>query len=128
MRSQLFVRVTIQTIGRIDTKSDAVNDFLSWAVMTGRTGADTVGGNIMYGALNSSPVGDRMTLSTCTAWCFKGEITSAPGDGMSVGGMGGVKGVDMTAGTIATGREVLTDRQTDQTTVDIVTINTGRMG
>ena len=128
MRSQLFVRVTIQTISRIDTKSDAVNDFLSWAVMAGGTRADTVGDNIVYGALNSSPVGDRMTLSTCAARSFKGEITGAPGDGMSMGGMGGVKGIDMAAGTIATGAEVLTDGQAEQAAVDVVTAGATVMG
>ena len=47
---------------------------------------------------------------------------------VAMGSMGDVKGVDMTAGTITTDGEVLTDRGTNQSAVAIMTAGTAVMG
>jgi len=56
-------RVTIQTVGRIGSRSDGVDDLLSRAVMTGGAGSGPVGGNIMFGAFDLSPGRHHMTAA-----------------------------------------------------------------
>jgi len=47
---------------------------------------------------------------------------------VAVGGMDTLKDSAMTAGTVATGGEVLTDRAANQSAVDIMTAGTAVMG
>ena len=124
VRSQQLVRVAIQTIGRIGTSCDAVNDFLTRTVVTSGTGTDTVGINIVDGPFNAGPIGRRMTLTTETTWRLVGEITRTDCDGMPMSDVVGIKAAGMAGRTVAGAG--LPEGQTDPITgCGVVTAGTG---
>ena len=65
VRGQFLIRMTIQTMSGIGTQGYCINNLLSWAVVTGRTGTVPVGGYIMLGSLYLRPVSHNMTVA---AW------------------------------------------------------------
>ena len=60
---QFLIRMTIQTMSGIGTQGYCINNLLSWAVVTGRTGTVPVGGYIMLGSLYLRPVSHNMTAA-----------------------------------------------------------------
>ena len=59
-----FIRVASQAVGRIGAGVDGVDNLCSGAVMAGRTGTGTVGGDIVLGAINLRPVRHDMADAT----------------------------------------------------------------
>jgi len=62
--SDRLIRVTIQTVGRIDTRSDCVNDFLTRAAVTGGTGTRTVSEDVVLDTFDLGPTGNHVTAAT----------------------------------------------------------------
>ena len=101
VNGQLFVGVTWQTVSRIGTGCNGVDDFLTRAVMTGRTGPGAVGGNIVHATFDLRPGGNRMTVATWLTRCIEGEIAGTLGNGMTMGRVECIKTGGVTAGAIA---------------------------
>jgi hypothetical protein len=64
--------MTIQTISGIGTQGYCINNFLSWAFVTGKTGTVPVGGYIMLGfycsPVSQAGAGIVMTVAAWLAW------------------------------------------------------------
>ena len=121
---QVLVRVTRQTGGR-RAERDRIDNFLARAVVTGRTGADTVGRYVMGGAFNLKPAGSGVTVAAQLSRGFERQIARAFGHGVAVGAVEGSKSGRMTGRAIATGNEGLADCAVDRRTDGIVTATTG---
>ena len=72
VNGQQFVRVTIQTVSRIDSFGNRNGRFRSRAVVTGVTGSDTVSGDVVLGGFDLGPVGNHVTTATECSRCFVG--------------------------------------------------------
>jgi len=79
--SRQLGRMAIQTVGGIGSSRDGVDDLLSRAVMTGGAGTGPVGGNIMLGAFDLSPVRHHMTAA---AGCAVRKVAGTQGDCVGV--------------------------------------------
>ena len=77
VRGQILVRMAVQTMGRVGAQGDGINDLLSRAVMTGGTGTDPVGGDIVLDAFDFSPVRHNMTVAAEQARRIIGEVIGA---------------------------------------------------
>lgn len=71
--SQFLVGMASQTIGRVGTQGDGINDILSWTSMTGGAGTVSVGCEIVKG-LDGGPVRRRMTTTTGQPRCRIREV------------------------------------------------------
>ena len=71
----ILIRMTIQTISGIGigthTVGYCINNLLSWALVTGKTGTVPVGGYIMLGSLYFRPVSHNMTVAAWLAICIR---------------------------------------------------------
>ena len=103
MHDHVFVGVTRQTVGRIGTGGDGVDDFLTRAVMTGRTGSGPVGDDIVQAPFNFCPGARCMTVAAELTRRIKGEIASALDNGVSMGTVERIKTGTMTGRTVAWG-------------------------
>ena len=73
--------MAIQAVGRVGAGRDGGDDFSPRAVVTGFTGAGTVGGHIVLGAVDLAPVRYDMTSP---ARCSSGQIAGSQFNGMTV--------------------------------------------
>ena len=124
---QVLVGVTWQTVGRIGTGCDGVDDFLTRAVMTGATGAGTVSRNIVGGAFDLGPGGCRVTVATRLTRSVERQVARSFSNRMTMAGMQGVEAGGVTGGAVPC--STLTNRTADQGAVSsIVTACTAIMG
>ena len=72
--------------------------------MTGGTGSGTVGGNVVQGAFNFCPGGNRVTVATWLTWRIKGEIAGALCNVMTMGRVDCIKTGEVTGRTVTGGR------------------------
>ena len=121
---QVLVRMTRQTGGR-RAERDRIDNFLARAVVTGRTGAGTVGWYVMGGAFNLKPVRSGVTVAAQLSRGFERQIARAFGHGVPVGAVEGIIAGIVTGCAVTTGREVFVHRDAGQATVDIVTTAAG---
>ena len=96
--------MTIQTIGGVGPSSDSSNNLCSRAVVTGRTGTGAVGGDVVLGALNFSPVGDHVTAAT---GCAVGKIAGTQCNSVRMSCMAATEPAGVTSGTVTAGVEGL---------------------
>ena len=73
--------------------------------MTGGTGAGTVGGNVVQGAFNFCPGGNRVTVATRLTRRIKGEIAGALRNVMPMSSVNRIKTGEVTGRTV-TGRRL----------------------
>ena len=71
---QQLVGMAVETNSGIGARADGVNNLLSRAVMTGITGADPVGRNIVLGAFDFSPVRHNMAVAAEDARRLIGKV------------------------------------------------------
>ncbi len=128
VNGQQFVRVTVQTVGRIDSCGNRSGGFRTGAVVTGVTGSGTVGGDVVLGGFDLGPVGNDVTTTTDCSRCFVGQIACPFGYCMGMSGMDRLKTGGVTGRTAAAGSEVFTAGAADQNTVGIVTACTVCVG
>jgi len=121
VNGQVFVRMTIQTVGRVGTKCDRIDNFLTRAVVTGITGTRTIGGDVMFDTFDLGPGRNHVTVVTGLTRSLVGEVTGAQGHGMGVQRMDIFKPVDVTGHAVATGREGLADCIADPDAVGVMT-------
>lgn len=80
-------RMAIQTIGRIGACSYGVNYLLPRTVMTGFTGAWSVGGHIVFGAVDFTPSRHNVTAA---ARRTTGQVSGSQSNSMVVAVMGSI--------------------------------------
>ena len=118
-------RVTIQAVGGVGARCDGVDDLLSRAVVAGSTGAGPVGGDIVRGAFDLSPVRHHMTVAAGGA---ARKVAASQRNSMRMGCMRCFPASAMTGGAVAASGEVFADRQAPEAAVRIVTAGTAVMG
>lgn len=88
---QLLVRMAIQTMGRVGSSGDGVDNILPRAVVAGDTGPDPVGGNIMRDTFDFGPGRHGMTVTAGEPRRIEREVVGTDFDRMSeiamVGGL-----------------------------------------
>ena len=94
---QVLIRMTVKTVSRVGTQGDRIDHFLPRAVVAGRTGTGTVGGNVVLCALDLGPGRNHVTVAAGRSRGVKREIARAFCNGMDMSRMGGVKSIGMTA-------------------------------
>lgn len=127
VNGQLFVRVTVQTVGRIDSCGNRSGGFRTGAVVTGVTGSDTVSGDVVLGGFDLGPVGNDVTTTTDCSRCFEGQIACPFGYCMGMSGMDRLKTGGVTGCTVTTA-EGLASSAVNQSTVCCVTTCTTGVG
>jgi len=75
VNSQVLVRVTVQTIGRVGRCNNRVNYFLTRTVVTGVTGTGAVGRDIMLSAFDLGPGRNHVTGTTESSRSLIGQIS-----------------------------------------------------
>jgi len=130
VNGQVLIRVAIQTVGRIGTKSNGIDDFLTGTIMTSRTGTGAVGGDVMLNSFNLRPGRDHVAGTTGLPRCVIREIAGAQCDRMGPSRMDSIKPGSVTGCTVTAGGEVLLIGAVGghQTTVGIVTGCTAVVG
>jgi len=101
VNGKALVAVTGQTVGRIGSSSDRVDNFLTRAVVTGRTGTGAVGRNIMFGPFDLSPGGNDVTVAAQLTRGGMRQVARAFGNGMRMDTVDGGKAGRMTGRTVA---------------------------
>ena len=66
--------MAIQTVGRGGSRGDDVLHLLSRTIVTGRTGTVPIGGDIVLGALDLSPVRHHVTVTAKLSGRTVGEV------------------------------------------------------
>jgi len=79
--SSRFIRMTVQTVGRVGAQGDGIDHLLPRTIMTGFTGTGPVGGYIMFSAINLGPVRHDMTV---TAGCAVRQVTGTQRNSMAM--------------------------------------------
>ena len=117
---QVLIGVTWQTVRRVRTQCNRIDNFLTRTAMTGATGSGTVGRNVVGGAFDLCPVRNLVTVATWLTRCIERQVARTFRDMVSPTGMQGIEASGVTGLTIT--RCALADRQAHQTTgVDVVT-------
>jgi len=103
-----LVRVTWHTVGRVCTSRDGADDFFPRAVVTGRTGAGTVGGDVMLDGVDCGPVRYSMTFAAQLTLVIRG-IRRSNRDSMCsrMGWVDVVEAVGMASETVTRDSEIL---------------------